>query len=91
LHNKAGEPKPALDAYRFPFAVDTKRKGKPSVWGIAPQKGKVMIEKQVGSSWKEIGTAKAKAGRVFLKRMNVPRNGTVRARKGSEASLGWML
>ena len=91
LYDKAGVPKPALSAFRFPFAVDKRKKGKAKLWGIAPSKGKVTIERQAGAGWKKIGKAKAGKGRVFFDEMRVPKAGTLRARKGSEASLGWEL
>ena len=97
LYTKAGDPKPLLSAYRFPFAVDKGKKGKKGktkkrqVWGIAPSKGRVIIERQKGSRWKKIGTTKASGAGVFAKKLRVPKSGTLRARRGSEASLGWKL
>ena len=91
LYTKQGEPKPALSAFRFPFAVDKRKRGMAKVWGIGPSKGKVIIELEKGSRWKKIGTTKAGGGRIFSDNMKVPKAGMVRARRGSEASLGWKL
>ncbi len=91
LYTKDGEPKPALSAFRFPFAVDKRKKGRAKVWGIAPSKGKVTIERQAATGWEKIGKTKARRGRVFFAEMRVPKAGTLRARRGSEASVGWNI
>ena len=91
LYTADGEAKPALRAFRFPFVGDRIGKHEAKVWGIAPSKGRVRIERRKGKEWLRIGTARARGDRVFTEEVRAPKGSKLRARKAADASLAWKL
>jgi hypothetical protein len=80
-----GRPKPAFQAFRFPFAAERLGKTRVRVWGMAPGAGKVKIL----SRGRRIRTLKASGNRVFVGIIRLPRAGKLRAVQGNERSLTW--
>jgi hypothetical protein len=83
--------KPALQAFRFPFVTDKKKRGKKArVWGISPVPGTVTIQTLQGSDFQTIKQVKAGGGGVFETRAKIPKGTDVRAlAQSGEASLVW--
>ena len=87
LYTSAGEPKLARRAFAFPFVAD-RRGGKTKLWGVAPSKGSVRIERKRGGGWKRIRMLRAKGGsRIFIGKVRVRRGATLRAVQGNERSV----
>jgi hypothetical protein len=63
-----GRPKPAAEAFRFPFVV-LKQGQRRLAWGIAPTTGPVRIEEQVRGRWKLSRIVTAPSDRVFSVRL----------------------
>jgi hypothetical protein len=80
-----GVAKPAAQTFAFPFVVDRTRDG---VWGIAPSRGTVQLQRQVKGKWRTVATATAGSDRVFFKRVTHA-NVAWRAVQGIAASLYW--
>jgi hypothetical protein len=89
LHD--GAPKPAYQAFRFPFVADRLNKGSIRVWGKAPSPGPVSIELRRDGAWRTLKEISAGRNRIFLASIRLRRGGTLRARSGLEASLDWRL
>ncbi len=76
-----GTPKPAATAFRFPFVFDRRSKSEVFVWGKAPLKGKLTIEKQQGGGWRKVDTLNVKANQRLhddarrARQGQVPRDG----------------
>jgi len=82
-------PKPALEAFRFPFV--TRRTGRRSVraWGLAPARGKVRIQRLVNGRWITAGTLTAGRNRLFVTSLKLRGQTTLRALNGGLSSLTW--
>ncbi len=82
-----GEPKLAARAYAFPFVADKSRRGRTRLWGVAPQRGRVSIQRRSGRGWKTIKRTRAKgSSRVFQARTG-KRSGRFRALQAGDRSL----
>jgi hypothetical protein len=66
LYLRNGEPKAALRAYRFPFAVHRNGR-KVLAWGRAPANGRVLIQSKKGDAWKTEARLRGRAGKVFTR------------------------
>jgi hypothetical protein len=87
LYTHEGEPKLARRAFAFPFVAD-RRRGKVKLWGVAPGKGKVQIERKRGGEWRRMKAVRAKGGsRVFVGTATVPRRAKLRAVQGGKRSV----
>jgi hypothetical protein len=86
IYLRDGRPKPAQQAFRFPFVVDRAAR---RIWGRAPQSGVVTIERKSGSTWRAVVTARTSTSRVFFIRRSVVRGTVLRARVGGDVSLSW--
>lgn len=83
-------PKLSFTAFRFPFTAYLPKKGsRAQIWGLAPNAGKVVVEKQVGGRWRRVTRLRAGSGRVFTGRLRARRGEVLRARQAEEASLPW--
>jgi hypothetical protein len=85
-------PKPSLTAFRFPFAAyraysNFKGHGRAKVWGMAPKRGKVRIQRKRGSRWLTVTRVKTRADRTFLLRVSAGRGVRLRATQDGEASI----
>ena len=63
--------KPGFYAFRFPFTAYTKR-GVAQVWGLAPDPGRVLIQRRRGGRWRTIARLRTRPGRMFFKPMRLP-------------------
>jgi hypothetical protein len=75
----AATPKPALNAFRFPFYADYAG-GKVQFWGLVSRGGKtnVRIERQVGSKFKRVADLKSDSQGMIYTRLSASK-GTYRA------------
>jgi hypothetical protein len=87
------QPKPALQAYRFPF-VAFRGRGV-LVWGRTPngRPARVVIERSRRGGWKRVAVLGTNAHGLFTRRLHAPRHGSYRARLAghSEASVPFSL
>jgi hypothetical protein len=86
-----GTPKPALEAFRFPFVADRKRKAKVLAWGKAPATGELEIQRQAPDGWQTVKRLSVNDGAVFTASLRIHGAATLRAVVGSDASLPWDL
>ncbi len=91
LYLRGGEPKLAQRAFAFPFATDRAGKGPVQVWGVAPQGGRVTIERRAGKGWRKAGTARTNGSRVFTDRVRAGKGTTLRARIGGATSVPFVV
>jgi hypothetical protein len=78
-----GMPKPAFQAFRFPFAAQRVSRGNVRVWGIAPGAGRVSITSR-GHHLKTLG---AGSNRVFVGTIHMRGRARLKATQGNESSL----
>lgn len=78
-----GRPKPAFQAFRFPFAVQRIGPSRVRVWGMAPGAGPVSITSR-GHRVKTLGAAD---NRVFVGTIHMRGRARLKAIQGSESSL----
>jgi hypothetical protein len=83
-----GAPKPALEAYRFPFVVRPPG-GSGVVWGIAPRSGSLSVQRKQGRAWKTLFRIRVGAGSVFVHSISSRLHGSFRGLVGDEASRPW--
>ena len=87
-----GAPKPAFDAFRFPFVADRQRKKKKVLlWGKAPATGQLEIQRQAGGGWDPLKQLNVSDGAVFTTRLKIGGAATLRAIVGEDVSLPWRL
>jgi hypothetical protein len=87
LYTHGGEPKLARRAFAFPFVAERRRR-KAKLWGVAPNRGRVLIESRRRGGWKRVGALRARgASRVFTGRLAVGRGAKLRAVQDGERSL----
>ncbi|MGI9557922.1 MAG: hypothetical protein ACR2N5_08280 [Solirubrobacterales bacterium] len=91
LYFADGTAKPALSAFEFPFVARPTSESRARVWGMAPEKGSVVIERARSGGWKKIAKTKAGGDRVFERRVKVPTGKKLRARVGDETSLAFKV
>ena len=84
-----GTAKPALQAVRFPFVVESRRRGA-LAWGIAPRSGRIEILTGRGEPSERVATVSGKAGSVFTVPIDSSR-GSFQARLGNAQSLAYEL
>jgi hypothetical protein len=88
VYFRQGKPKPAFEAYRFPFVVVASG-GHSTVWGIAPRTGKLSVQIRGGRGWQTVFHIHATAGQVFTRSISGRLRGDFRAVVGGERSLVW--
>ncbi len=83
-------PKPALQAFRFPFVAYADNRGRVSIWGRTPTgvRRTVRIEQKVGGGYVKIATVKADGYGIIQRQLSLPRGrrGALRARTSGGAS-----
>jgi hypothetical protein len=84
-----GNPKPSLEAYRFPLVIWPPSGGPTQLWGIAPRSGKLVVQRQSGGSWKTIYTFHVSTGGVFSRNVPASLGGKFRGVVGGEISPVW--
>ena len=83
----SGKPKPAIKSFSFPFATDPANRR--SYWGIAPNRGTIIVQRRSKGRWIEVARAKTNAGRIFRGTAPFPRNSLLRAIQGEATSSLW--
>jgi hypothetical protein len=86
-----GRPKPALQAFGFPFVADRRSRGEVRVWGKAPVAGEVIVERRKGGGWKRVKELRVGAGSVFSSDVRQRGPARLRAVVAGETSLTWNL
>jgi hypothetical protein len=86
-----GTPKPAFDAFRFPFVADRRRKGKVLAWGKAPATGELEIQREQPGGWDTVKRLSVNDGAIFTTPLRIRGGATLRAVVGSDTSLPWNL
>jgi hypothetical protein len=81
-----GTAKAALKAFRFPLVAIRGRR-KSTVWGRAPEAGRLVVEVRSRKRWRTIERTRVDAGEIFRDRVRGRRAAKVRARVGRERSL----
>jgi hypothetical protein len=89
LFLREGAPKPALQAYQFPFVTERLSRGRLRAWGEAPGPGPVSIEIRRGHRFRHLRTLRAGSNRVVVGNLRLGRKALLRARQGSATSLLW--
>jgi hypothetical protein len=84
LYFRNGAPKPAAEAYRFPFVVMGS-----TAWGMSPRSGKVSVQRQRGGRWRTLFRVGVASGGVFAHHLSANLHGSFRAVVGGESSLVW--
>ncbi len=83
-------PKPALQAFRFPFVAYVDKSGRVSIWGRTPTgtRATVRIEQKRKGGYRKIATVKADGYGIFQRKIRPPkgRRGALRARASSGTS-----
>lgn len=83
-----GRPKPAAQAFLFPFVVERSARGRWTVWGIAPGSGTVLIQRRSSSRrWTPVMRLRAYTAGVFTRDMTLKGRPLMRASLGTERSL----
>jgi hypothetical protein len=83
-----GEPKPAFEAFRFPFVVMPSGR-RAVVWGISPRTGTLAVQRQRGRSWKTVFELRVTAGGVFTREIAGSLRGNFRGVVKGEPSRAW--
>jgi hypothetical protein len=86
----SGAPKPAAQALRFPFVTRRLNTGHIQAWGLAPQGGRLAVERRRGAFWKVVRTLRLKKHQVFLVKLRVRGRALLRANMYGQTSLTWM-
>jgi hypothetical protein len=89
VYSYAGRPKPAFEAFRFPFVVWATSRSRATVWGISPTTGRVSVQLRGRSGWETLFTLRATTGGVFQRRISPKLRGSFRAVISGESSLVW--
>jgi hypothetical protein len=82
-----GTPKPSSQAFRFPFVALGDRHRMVTIWGRAPVRGTVAIERLRGKRWRTTLRLRVTRGGIFYARRRIGSHLTLRARVGRSASL----
>ena len=61
------------------------------LWGKAPTKGAVKIERKSGKRWKRLVTLRAGGNRVFKGKLRLRGRKKLRARSGGGTSMTWRV
>ena len=88
LYDFDGRPKVSLRAFEFPFVASSPKRGT-RVWGIAPARGKVVVEaRRGGRKWRPVERFRVGRNGVFAGSLQGFRGrATLRARSGDGTSL----
>jgi hypothetical protein len=89
LYYLNGQPKPAAQAYRFPFVTQRLEGSRVQAWGIAPGGGSLAIEKLVRGQWKVVRRLSVRSRHVFQTTLTLRGRAVLRAQVGGQTSLTW--
>jgi hypothetical protein len=85
-----GTPKPAAQAFRFPFIFERINRKKIRVWGKTPDRGRVTVQRRAGSRWRTLATVRPGSNRVFYSVIKYAGRADLRAiSRGGVASIDW--
>jgi hypothetical protein len=87
LYYLDGQPKPAAQAYRFPFVTDPRGHRRLLAWGKAPASGNLSIEALSHRRWRTIRSLRVRAGQVFETVLRLSGQPQMRAQLGAQTSL----
>jgi hypothetical protein len=85
------QPKPAFEAFRFPFVVERAGRGRAVVWGIAPNSGTVLVQLWRGGGWRTITSYRRSARALFTSTIALSGRPLLRALVGGETSVTWQV
>jgi hypothetical protein len=86
-----GQPKPDLEAFRFPFVVEPASRGRKVVWGISPRSGTVLVERLQSGRWRTVGSFRTRAHGIFTQTIGLSGGSLMRATVAGETSLQWRV
>jgi hypothetical protein len=89
LYYISGKVKPGIEAYRFPFVVQSIGHGQFQLWGITPRSGAVSVQRKVGGRWVTLYRFNRRAHAIFDLTIGTPPRAAMRAVVGSEASMSF--
>lgn len=89
LYYLNGQPKPAAQAFRFPFVIQRLNRRQVQAWGRAPARGKLAIEVLRGGRWAIVSSLSVGVDQVFLRTLAVRGKAVLRAQVGGQTSLTW--
>ncbi len=89
LYYLSGAPKPAAEAYRFPFVTRRLTRGQIQAWGRAPRAGRLAIEEQRHGHWVVLRRLIVHTGQVFGAVLPVRGRAVLRAQADPDTSLAW--
>jgi hypothetical protein len=89
LYFQGGAPKPAAQAFRFPFVTRRLSRDQIQAWGRAPGGGRITIEERHGGRWVVIRGLAVRSDQVFDVVLSMRGSATLRARAEPDTSLAW--
>jgi hypothetical protein len=90
LYFVGGRKKPGMEGFRFPFVVS--RVGKRyAVWGIAPRRGKVLVQERGRHGWRTLVRFHPRAHQIFTRTIRLHHHELLRATLGHAHSLTWKV
>jgi hypothetical protein len=89
LYYLSGAPKPAAEAFRFPFVTRRLNRGQIAAWGRAPLAGKLAIQERQGGRWVVLRRLVVRADHVFGAILPVRGRAVLRAQTDPDTSLTW--
>jgi hypothetical protein len=89
LYYLTGAPKPAAEAYRFPFVTRRLNHGRIQAWGRAPRGGELAIEEQRRGRWVVLRRMLMRTDQVFHAVLPVRGRAVLRAQADPDTSLAW--
>ena len=91
LYFAGGQPKPDIEAFRFPFVAEPAGPGRARLWGLAPTSGTVGVQRLSGGHWHKVASFKRGAHAIFTETIGAQPGQTFRATDGGDATLRWRL
>ncbi len=89
LFEEDGSPRPAAQAFAFPFVAEKTREDDLRAWGKSPLTGRLQIERRRAGAWHKVKGLDVKAGQVFVTKLPLSAPVRLRATVGDEHSLRW--
>jgi hypothetical protein len=90
LFFRSGAPKPAAAAYVFPFVVVPSAQHRVIIWGKAPRRGTVVIQRLIGGRWRRFVALRTTGAGIFYDRAVLLGTPPMRAVIGRSVSPVWV-